>query len=78
MKTSVNTGEVSLPPARTAGWSVNPPAQQCYGSEKQVIGVEKGLDKPSDGRKIATTTHKSHFNTVNINSNGKSRAEASI
>jgi len=61
MKTPDNTGEMSLPPAQAAGWSVQPPAQQHDGSEKQGFGVEKWLDKPSDGRKIAETSGKIQF-----------------
>lgn len=43
MKTSVNTGEASLPPAQTADCGVEPPVQQCDGSEKQGFGVAKSL-----------------------------------
>jgi hypothetical protein len=64
MKTSVNTGDVSLPPAQTAGWSVKSTAQQGDGPEKGRFGVEKWVDKPSDGRKIAETTRKTQFDTM--------------
>jgi hypothetical protein len=73
MKAPDNTGDVSLPPAQTAVWSVKPPAQQRDGSEKRGFGVEKCVDKPSDGRKLAETTSKTQFETMNIRSNGKSR-----
>jgi hypothetical protein len=43
MKPSVNMGEVSLPPARTAGWSVKPPAQQGDGPENGVFALKNGL-----------------------------------
>jgi hypothetical protein len=49
IKTSVNTGEVSLPPAQRAVWSVKPHAQWRGGSEKQGFDGEKGLDKPRGG-----------------------------
>jgi hypothetical protein len=71
MKTSVNTGDVSLPPAQTAGWSVKSTAQQGDGPEKGCFGVEKWVDKPSDGRKIAETTGKTAICAMNIKSNGK-------
>jgi len=76
MKTSVYTGEVSLPQAQAAGWSVKPPAQQDDGTEKTCFGVEKWLDKPSIGRKIAETTRKTAICTMNLKSNGKSRVES--
>ena len=61
MKTSINTGEVSSPPAQEGGWDVKVRAQQRGSTEKQGFGVEKWLDKPSDGRKIAKTTRKTQF-----------------
>jgi hypothetical protein len=61
MKTSVNPGEVSSPPARGASWGVEIAAQEGSGSEKQVFGVQKRLDKPSTGRIIAQTTAKTQF-----------------
>ena len=73
MKTSVNTGEVSLPQTQAARWSVKPPAQQGDGSEKEGFGVEKGLDTSSSGTKIAETTSKTQINDMNNRSNGKSR-----
>jgi hypothetical protein len=51
MKTSVNTGEVSSPSAQAAGWGLKIGAEHGGGSEKQGFGVEKLVDKPSDGRK---------------------------
>ena len=59
MKTSVNTGEVSLPPAREAGWGVKVPAEHGSGSEKLDFDVEKWLELPSDERIITQTTGKS-------------------
>jgi hypothetical protein len=64
---------VSLPPAQTAVWSFRLPTQQGDGSEKQGFGIDKRLDKPSNGRKIAETANKTQFDTMNIKSNGKSR-----
>lgn len=46
------------------------PAPACAG-----FGAEKWVDKPSEGRKIADTTGKTQFDTMNIKSNGKSRSE---
>ena len=59
MKTSVNTGELSLLQAQAAGWSVKPPAQQDDGPEKGGFGVEKRLAEPKDERIIAAMTGKS-------------------
>jgi hypothetical protein len=73
MKTLVNTGELSLPPAQRAVWSVKSHAQRRDGSEKRGFGVGKWVDKPSGGRKIAETTSKTQFDTMNIMSNGKFR-----
>jgi hypothetical protein len=73
MKTSVNTVEVSLPPAYEAGWGVKVRAEHGGGSEKHGFGVEKWLAKPGDGRKIAKMARKIQFNTMNERSNGKSR-----
>jgi len=69
MKTSVNTGEVSLPPPQTAGWSVKPPTQKRDGREKRGFDVEEWLDKPSDGRKIVGTTGKTPICTIKSNGN---------
>jgi hypothetical protein len=73
MKTSVNTGVVSLPPAQRAGCDQKPRAEHGGGSEKDCFGVENGLDRPSDGRNIAETTRKTQFDAMNNRSNGKSR-----
>jgi hypothetical protein len=53
MKTSDNTGEVSLPPAQAAGWGVKILAEQRGSSEKGGLGVEKWLVNPCDGRIIS-------------------------
>jgi hypothetical protein len=53
MKTSVNTGEVSLHPAHKAGWGVKVLAEHHGGSEKHSFGVEIWLEKPGDGKIIA-------------------------
>jgi len=41
MKTSVNTGELSSPPAHGASWGVKVRAEHACGSEKPALGVEK-------------------------------------
>jgi hypothetical protein len=51
MKPSINMGEVSLPPARRAGWSVKPPAQQRDGSENGVFALKNGLTNQAMGGK---------------------------
>jgi hypothetical protein len=43
MKTSVNTGEVSLPAAQEAGRGVKVRAEQGGGSENRVLALKKGL-----------------------------------
>jgi hypothetical protein len=59
MKTSVNTSEVSLPPAQAAGWNVKVGAEHGYGSEKPGFVAEKWLVKQRDESIIAKTTGKS-------------------
>jgi hypothetical protein len=73
MKTPVNTGEVSSPRAREAGRGVKIGAEHDGGSEKQGFGVEQRVDKPSDGRIVATTPGKTQLDTMNIKANGESR-----
>jgi hypothetical protein len=58
MKTPVNTGEASLPPAPEAGWDAKVRAEQDGASEKPGFGVAKGLDKPREERMIAKTSGK--------------------
>ena len=53
MKTSVNTGEVSLPAAQEAGRGVKVRAEQGGGFEKPGFGVEKGLDNACGGKIMA-------------------------
>ena len=55
-----------------AGWGLKIGAEHGGGSQKQSFGFEKRVDKPSDRRKIAETTSKTQFDTMNIKSNGKS------
>ena len=57
-------------PAQAAGWGLKIGAEHGR-SEKQGFGVEKWVDKPSDGRKIVETTSKTQFDTMNKRSNGK-------
>ena len=73
MKSSVNTGEVSLLPVQKAGWAINVRAEQGGGSKKPDFGVAKWLDKPRDERIIAKTTEKTRLDAMNNTSNGKSR-----
>jgi hypothetical protein len=73
-----NRGEVSLSPAHEAGWGVKVRAGHGCDSEKPGVGVEKGLEPPTDGRIITKTTEKSSIWITNINSNGKSRFMQSI
>jgi hypothetical protein len=48
MKTALNTGQVSLPPAQEAGWNAKVHPEQGGGSEKPGFGVQKRLAKPRD------------------------------
>lgn len=64
---------MSLPPTQKAGSDVRIGAEHGCGSEQQGFGVEKWLDSPGDGRKIAETTNKTKFDAMNIKPNGKSR-----
>jgi hypothetical protein len=61
MKTSVNTGELSSPPAHGASWGVKFFAEHACGSEKPALGVEKWLEPPRDERIITKTTGKAQF-----------------
>lgn len=51
MKTSVNTGEVSLPQAQAAGWSVKPPVRQDDGPKNGVLALKNGLTGQAMGGK---------------------------
>jgi hypothetical protein len=59
--TSVNTGELSSPPAHGASWGVKVRAEHACGSEKPALGVEKWLEMPRDERIITKTTGKAQF-----------------
>jgi hypothetical protein len=59
--TSVNTGEVSSPPAQVDGRGVKMRAGHRDGSEKQVFGNAKWLARPNDGRIIAKRTGETQF-----------------
>jgi hypothetical protein len=61
MKTSVNTGELSSPPAHGACWGVKVRAEHACGSEKPALGVEKWLEMPRDERIITKTTGKAQY-----------------
>ncbi|EEF57243.1 hypothetical protein Cflav_PD0289 [Pedosphaera parvula Ellin514] len=56
MKTSVNTGEVSLPPAQAVGWGRKIRAEPGACTAKQISSTENWLATPSDGRIIAKMT----------------------
>ena len=71
MKTSVNTGELSLDSAQGSGRGVQTDGERGCGSEKQGFDVEKWVDKPSDGRKIVETTGKTQFDALNNRANGE-------
>ncbi len=73
MKTSVNTSEVSLPPAHEAGWGVKVRAEHGGGSKNTVLVLKNGLVKPGDGRIIEKMLRKNQFDTTNDRSNAKSR-----
>jgi hypothetical protein len=62
MKTSVNTGELSSPPAQGACWGVKVRAEHGCGSEKPALGVEKWLEMPREERIITKMTGKAQLN----------------
>ena len=61
MKPSVNTGEVSLPAAQSAGWGRKIGGQEANDTENSQFETAKRLATPSDGRIIAKTTRKTQF-----------------
>jgi hypothetical protein len=61
MKTSVNTGELSRPPAHGACWGIKVRAERGCGSEKPALSVEKWFELPRDERTITKTTGKTQF-----------------
>jgi len=61
MKPSVNTGEMSLPPAHKAGWGEKIGGQEANVTEMLHLGTAKWLAPPSTGRIIAKTTPKTQF-----------------
>jgi hypothetical protein len=58
MKTTVNTDDVSLPPAQSAGLRRKMGGDEVNVTKKLIWGTAKWLATPSEGRKIATTTEK--------------------
>jgi len=72
MKTTVNTGDVSLPPAQSAGLGRKMGGDEVNVTKKLIWGTAKWLATPSEGRKIATTG-KAQYDPMDNNSNGKSR-----
>ena len=73
MKTLANTGDVSLPPAQSAGLGRKMGGDEANVTIKLLLETAKWLATPSDGRKIATTPEKTQYDTMDNNSNGKSR-----
>ena len=73
MKTSANTDDVSLPPAQSAGLGREMGGDGANVTNKLLLETAKWLATPSDGRKIATTPEKTQYDTMDNNSNGKSR-----
>jgi hypothetical protein len=61
MKTSVNTGAVSLLAVQEAGRGVQTDVERGCGSEKQGLGVKKWLAQPSDERIIAKMSGETQF-----------------
>ena len=78
MKTSVNTGEVSLPPAQLASLGRKMGGDEANVTKKFLLGTAKWLATPSEGEKIATTTEKAQYDLMDKNSNGKSRMKRII
>ena len=62
MKTSVNTGELSLPPAHGACWGVKARAKYGCCSEKPAFDVEKLLEMPKVERTTTKTPEKLNLN----------------
>ncbi len=58
MKTLANTGDVSLPPAQSAGLRRKMGGDEANVTKTLLLGTAKWLAAPSDRRKIATTTEK--------------------
>ena len=75
MKTLANTGDVSLPPAQSAGLGRKMGGDEANVTKTLLLGTAKWLATPSDGRKIATTTEKTQYDPMDNNSNGKSRTK---
>jgi hypothetical protein len=61
MKPSVNTGEVSLPSAQSAGWGPKINGQEANVTENSQFGTAKWLAAPSSERIIAKTTQKTQL-----------------
>ena len=61
MKTSVNTGEVSLPPALLASLGRKMGGDEANITKKLLLGTAKWLATPSHGRKIPTTPGKTQY-----------------
>jgi len=77
MKTLANTGDVSLPPAQSAGLGRKMGGDEANVTKTLLLGTAKWLATPSDGRKIATTTEKTQYDPMDNNANGKSRLTSS-
>ncbi len=73
MKKPSNTGDVSLPPAQSAGLGRKMGGDEANITKKLLLGTAKWLAVPSDGSKNATTTEKTQDDLMDNNSNGKSR-----
>jgi hypothetical protein len=61
MKTSVNTGEVSLPLPQSVGLGREMGGDEANITKKLLLGTAKWLATPSDGRKIPTTPEKTQY-----------------
>ena len=70
MKTSVNTGEVSLLLAQSVGLGGEIGGDEANITKKLLLGTAKWLATPSDRRKIPTTPEKTQYDPRTTNQMG--------
>jgi hypothetical protein len=77
MKTSTNTGEVSLPSAKESGLDRKSSNLGQMSPHGYLLRLGNGLLTGQCWREGSKNSENNHLETVNIESNGKSRMEAS-
>jgi hypothetical protein len=73
IKTSTNTGEVSLPSAKESGLDLKSSNIGQMSPHGYLVRLGNGLPTGQRWKECGENSDKNHFDTLNLKSNGKSR-----